>query len=92
MKQLFKVVKCGEMYSVRSEKSEGGTLQKRNIVLRELGGKYAQTYAAEVIGNGASAVFDEGEYVFGVLKFHVYEAPDGRAYQNVTMADFVKLP
>ena len=46
--KILKVVKCGEMFSVKSEKSEGGQLNKRNLVLKELGGKYANEYLVSV--------------------------------------------
>ncbi len=38
---ILRVVKCGECFTVKSEKSEGGVLNKRTLVLQELGGKYA---------------------------------------------------
>ena len=34
MKQFFRVVKCGEAFTVKSEKSESGVLNKRNVVLQ----------------------------------------------------------
>ena len=37
---ILRVVKCGECFTVKSEKSEGGVLNKRTLVLQELGGKY----------------------------------------------------
>ena len=35
---ILRVVKCGEVISVKSEKSENGILNKRQLVLQELGG------------------------------------------------------
>ena len=35
---ILRVVKCGECFTVKSEKSEGGVLNKRTLVLQELGG------------------------------------------------------
>ena len=40
---ILRVVKCGECFTVKSEKSEGGVLNKRTLVLQELGGKYEET-------------------------------------------------
>ena len=37
---ILRVVKCGECFTVKSEKCEGGVLNKRTLVLQELGGKY----------------------------------------------------
>ena len=42
--RILRVVKCGECFTVKSEKSEGGVLNKRVLVLQELGGKYEPTY------------------------------------------------
>ena len=52
--KILKVVKSGEMFSVKSEKSETGQLNKRNLVLKELGGKYENEYAVSVLGNAAA--------------------------------------
>ena len=42
---ILRVVKCGECFTVKSEKSDDGVLNKRTLVLQELGGKYANCYA-----------------------------------------------
>ena len=47
---ILRVVKCGECFTVKSEKSEGGVLNKRTLVLQELGGKYEPTYGLMTIG------------------------------------------
>ena len=41
---ILRVVKCSECFTVKSEKSEGGVLNKRTLVLQELGGKYENCY------------------------------------------------
>ena len=41
---LLQVVKSGDAFTVKSEKSENGELKKRNLVLKELGGKYESHY------------------------------------------------
>ena len=51
---LLRVVSSGEMISVKSEKSENGVLNKRILVLQELGGKYENCYVVTVLGNLAS--------------------------------------
>ena len=35
---ILRVVKCGECFTVKSEKSDDGVLNKRTLVLQELGG------------------------------------------------------
>ena len=43
--KILKVVRQGEAFSVQSAKAETGTIQKCNIVLRELGGKFENEYS-----------------------------------------------
>lgn len=57
--QILRVVKCGECFTVKSEKSEGGMLNKRTLVLQELGGKYEPTYVVSVLGSLATLEFLE---------------------------------
>ena len=44
--KIMRVVQQGDVLTVQSPKSEGGMLKKRNIILREMGGKFENTYAA----------------------------------------------
>ena len=48
---ILRVVKCGECFTVKSEKSDDGVLNKRTLVLQELGGKYANCYVVSALGN-----------------------------------------
>ena len=57
MQKILKVVKCGECFTVKSEKTETGYLYKRQIVLQELGGRYADQYTASLLGNDALCNF-----------------------------------
>lgn len=88
--RILKVVKCGEMFTVKSEKSENGQLNKRNLVLKELGGKYENEYAVAVLGNAASLVFDEGDFVVVTLRFQAREY-NGQVFQDITATDIIKL-
>ena len=38
--KIMRVVQQGDVLTVQSPKSEGGMLKKRNIILREMGGKF----------------------------------------------------
>ena len=49
---ILRVISSGEMISVKSEKSENGVLNKRILVLQELGGKYENCY----VGLGQSGL------------------------------------
>jgi hypothetical protein len=88
--KILKVIKCGEMFSVKSEKSETGQLNKRNLVLQEMGGKYENQYAVSVLGNAAALVFYEGDLVAVTLRFQVREY-NGQDFQDITVTDITQL-
>ena len=56
---ILRVVKCGECFTVKSEKSDDGVLNKRTLVLQELGGKYANCYVVSALGNLATIQFTD---------------------------------
>ena len=78
------------MFSVKSEKSETGQLNKRNLVLKELGGKFENEYAVSVLGNAASLVFSEGDLVIATLRFSTHEY-QGQTFQEILATDIVKI-
>ena len=86
----MKVMKCGEMFSVKSEKSENGQLNKRHLVLKELGGKFENEYAVAVLGNAAQLQFYEDDLVLVTLRFQTREY-NGQAFQDITATEIVKL-
>ena len=88
--KILKVVKCGEMFTVKSEKSENGQLNKRNLVLKELGGKYENEYAVAVLGSAATLQFYENDMVVVTLRFTTHEF-QGQVFQEVLATDMVKL-
>ena len=55
--KILKVVRQGEAFSVQSSKQESGSIQKCNIVLRELGGKFENEYVCAMLGNLAACRF-----------------------------------
>ena len=57
--KILKVVRQGEAFSVQSSKQESGSIQKCNIVLRELGGKFENEYVCAMLGNLAACRFYE---------------------------------
>ncbi|MDO4160954.1 MAG: DUF3127 domain-containing protein [Prevotellaceae bacterium] len=90
MKQLFKVVRCGDMFTVKSEKAEGGVLNKRNILLQEPGGKFENQYACSVLGNLAQLKFHEGDFVYAVLRFQTREY-NGQMFQDIIANEIRKI-
>ena len=87
----MKVVRQGEAFSVQSQKSESGQIQKCNIVLRELGGsKYENEFVCSVLGNLAECRFYEGDVVAATLRFSTHEY-QGQVFQDIVATDIVKL-
>ena len=87
---ILRVVSSGEMISVKSEKSENGVLNKRNLVLQELGGKYENCYVVTALGNLASLVFRPGELVIATLRFQTREY-NGQVFMEVVATELRKM-
>ena len=89
--KIFRVVRQGEAFSVQSLKAEAGSLQKCNIVLRELGGgKFENEYVCAMLGSLASCRFYEGDVVVATLRFSTHDY-QGQTFQEVLATDIVKL-
>ena len=86
---ILRVVKCGECFTVKSEKSEGGVLNKRTLVLQELGGKYENCYVVTVLGNLASLTFEKDELVFATLRFQTREY-NGQVFMDIVATEVIK--
>ena len=87
---LLRVLKVGEMFSVKSEKSETGVLNKRTLVLQELGGKYEPTYVVNALGPLATLQFYEGDLVFAAMRFQNREY-NGQVFMDIVATEVVKL-
>ena len=89
--KILKVVRQGEAFSVQSAKQESGSLQKCNIVLRELGGsRYENEFVCSMLGNLAGCRFYEGDVVAATLRFSTHEY-QGQVFQEVLATDIVKI-
>ena len=71
-------------------KAETGTIQKCNIVLRELGGKFENEFVCAMLGNLAACRFYEGDVVVATLRFSTHEY-QGQTFQEILATDIVKL-
>ena len=87
--RILRVLKCGECFTVKSEKSENGVLNKRTLVLQELGGKYENSYVVSALGNLATIQFGEGDIVIATLKFQAREY-NGQAFMDVVALELIK--
>ena len=88
--KLLKVVRQGEAFSVQSSKQESGTIQKCNIVLKELGGKFENEYVCAMLGNLAACRFYEGDLVVATMRFSTHEY-QGQVFQEILATDIVKI-
>ncbi len=88
--KILKVVRQGEAFSVQSSKSDNGSIQKCNIVLREMGGKFENEYVCAMLGNLAACRFYEGDVVVATLRFSTHEY-QGQTFQEILVTDIVKL-
>jgi hypothetical protein len=89
--KILKVVRQGEAFSVQSSKSDSGSIQKCNIVLREMGGgKFENEYVCAMLGNLAACRFYEGDVVAATLRFSTHEY-QGQVFQEILATDIVKL-
>ena len=89
--KIMKVVRQGEAFSVQSQKSESGQIQKCNIVLRELGGsKFENEYACAMLGSLAACRFYEGDVVIATLRFSTREY-NGQVFQDIVATDIIKV-
>ena len=88
--RIPKVVRQGEAFSVQSAKAEAGQIQKCNIVLKELGGKFENEYACTMLGNLAGCKFYEGDVVAATLRFSTHEY-QGQTFQEILATDIVKI-
>ena len=88
--KILRVVRQGEAFGVQSAKAEGGTIQKCNIVLRELGGKFENECVCAMLGSLAACRFYEGDVVAATLRFSTHEY-QGQTFQEVLCTDIVKL-
>ena len=90
MKQVMKVVSCGEVQQVPSQKSEGGMLSKRQIVLQEIGGKYEDQVVGVMLGNLAQCQFYPGDVVMASIRLSVREY-NGQMYQDIVVETLIAI-
>ena len=88
--KILKVVRQGEAFSVQSAKQESGSIQKCNIVLKELGGKFENEYVCAMLGNLATCKFCEGDVVVATLRFSTHEY-QGQTFQEILATDIERL-
>lgn len=86
MNTIFKVLSQSEEVTITRQ--DGTTAQKSVIVLQELGGQYAPTFAASLIGNQVR--FSSGDIVIAALRFNTHEYQQ-QHYQDVQVTELRKI-
>lgn len=87
MTNTYRIVSVGDMY--QATKADGTLLDKRNIVLQELGGMHANKYVGTALGFEAHKAFSTGDLVHAVLRFATHDYQE-RTFQDVTISEIVK--
>ena len=90
MKTFFKVTAQSESFAVPSQKAEGGQLNKCNIVLQELVGKFENSYVATMLGEQAKIRFAKDDLVVAALRFSTREYNE-QVYQDIVVSEIIKL-
>ncbi len=89
--KILKVVSQGKAFNVQSQKAESGSIQKCNIVLKEMGGsKFENEYVCAMLGNLAECTFVTDDVVAATLRFSTHEY-QGQVFQEILITDIVKL-
>lgn len=88
--RIMKITQLGHMTTFASAKPEIGTVEKRNAVMQELGGKYEDNFAVSLFGLSARQPLAVGDIVAVKLNFltHDYQ---GQIYQDVVAREVQKL-
>ena len=90
MRNFFRVIAQSEPFFVQSQKADGGQLQKCNVVLQEIGGKFENCYVATLFGGQASIRFSKDELVAASLRFATREY-NGQVYQDIVVNEIIRL-
>lgn len=90
MNTFYRIVSCGDVQQVPSQKAEGGLLSKRAVVMQEIGGKGTNQYVVTLLGECAARMLAPGDWVAARLRFQTHEY-NGQVYQEIMAFEVVKL-
>ena len=87
--KFYRVMKVCDVTEVTTR--ESGKLNKRTLVLQDLGGsKYENEYVAVLLGNAAALEFYEQDVVVAKLAFQTHEY-NGQVYQDVMAKEIFRM-
>ena len=84
---ILRVKKCGAMTTVQGE---NGEVNKRMLVLQELGDKWADAYVVTVFRNLATIEFAEGDLVAASMQFRTHDY-NGQTYMDIVANEISRL-
>ena len=90
MKGIFKIMAQSDTFAVPSQKAEGGQVNKCNIILQDVGGKYENSYVAALLGEQANIRFMKDDLVVASLRFSTREY-NGQTYQDIVVTEIIKI-
>ena len=90
MRGIFKIMAQSDTFAVPSQKAEGGQVNKCNIILQDVGGKYENSYVAAVLGEQANIRFMKDDLVVASLRFSTREY-NGQTYQDIVVTEIIKI-
>ena len=90
MKGIFKIMAQSDTFAVPSQKAEGGQVNKCNIILQDVGGKYENSYVAAVLGEQPNSGFMRDDLVVASLRFSTREY-NGQTYQDIVVTEIIKI-
>jgi hypothetical protein len=65
-------------------------VNKCNIILQDIGGKYENSYVATVLGEQANIRFMRDDLVVASLRFSTREY-NGQTYQDIVVTEIIKI-
>lgn len=92
MTGIFKIESVSPLTQVASQKSATGTTGVRTILMRELGGQWAPSYAAKVFSPQAEEQFRTGQVVAASLRMRAsVNQTSGLMYQDVVAEEIARI-
>ena len=96
--EIFKVLGCGNLTQIPSQKAEGGFLNRRTLRLQVFGGatrqdstdRFSNALIGTLMGKLAQCVFHPGELVVCCYRLSIREY-QGNWYQEITIMEIEKL-
>lgn len=90
MQNLFRISSVGVLESVASNKEPGKTINRRTLVLQEMGGTYSDAFVCTAIDKEATMELKAGQIVVASLRFSVQEY-NGKNYQDCFCRELIIL-